>query len=137
MTRHDLSQEESAINADVESNGTSDAESTLSEHSPLLPNDLPPEIVPSKTFQRKVLLMCTVTLFIVTVSAYIMEPPLQNIMEDIICRKYFPDHTLRMPRIQDHRCKNTEVQKSLAMLRGWGFAMDMSIRKYIPDLRGS
>lgn len=73
--------------------------------------------------------MCILMLFIVEVSQFIMEPPLQKIMEDIICRDYYPNHALRMPRIQDHRCKNTDVQKTLAMVRGWLMAVEMATRE--------
>ncbi|CAM1506121.1 Fc.00g057620.m01.CDS01 [Cosmosporella sp. VM-42] len=126
MAREAIGYEDSATDVDVESNADSDGEFTPSEQSPLLPNDLPPEILPPKSFQHKVLFMCILCLFIVEVSQFIMDPPLQKIMEDIICRNYYPDHALRMPEIKDHRCKNTEVQKTLAMVKGWALAADMA-----------
>ncbi|KPM33923.1 hypothetical protein AK830_g12649 [Neonectria ditissima] len=98
----------------------------LLEQSPLLPNDLPADIVPPKSFRFRVLLMCIVFLFIVEVSQFIMEPPLQKIMEDIICRKYYPDHLLREPSILDRRCKNDQVQQTLAMVRGWSLSFEMA-----------
>ncbi|KAF7552435.1 hypothetical protein G7046_g7408 [Stylonectria norvegica] len=115
--------------AEVESDASSDsliAQSEESEDSPLLADDLPSHNAPSKSFRRRVLLMCVLALFIVEISLFVMEAPLQKIMEDIICRNYYPDHILREPRIQDSRCKNTDVQKTLAMVRGWSLAVDMA-----------
>lgn len=102
-----------------------------SEDSPLLPTDLPPDIIPSKSFRRRVLLMCILFLFIIEVGQFIMEAPLQKIMEDIICRNYYPDHPLRTPRIQDSRCKSNHVQGMLAMVRGWTFAFGMATRELL------
>lgn len=123
-----------AVDSDVESEGADLLQADSTERSPLLRNDLPPDIVPAKSFRNRVLLMCILSLFIVEVSQFIMEPPLQKIMEDIICRDYYPDHTLRVPRIQDSRCKNNEVQKTLAMVRGWALAFEMATRE-LPGLR--
>ncbi|KAI5467968.1 COP9 signalosome complex subunit 2 [Mariannaea sp. PMI_226] len=102
-------------------------EIVASEGSPLLPTDLPPDIVPSKSFQRHVILMCVLFLFIVEIGQFIMEAPRQKIMEDVICRTYYPDHSLKTPQIQDHRCKNNKVQEMLAMVRGWSFALEMTM----------
>lgn len=131
MSSDQLNREASAGDVDIESDRGHDSEYTPTEQSPLLPNDPTPQpqIVPSKSFQRKVMGMCILMLFIVEVSQFIMEPPLQKIMEDIICRDYYPNHALRMPRIQDHQCKNTDVQKTLAMVRGWLMAVEMATRK--------
>lgn len=96
------------------------------EESPLLPTDLPPDIIPSKSIRRRVLLMSVLFLVIVEVGQFIMEAPLQKIMEDVICRNYYADHALRTPRIQDNRCKSNHVQEKLAMVRGWTFALQMS-----------
>ena len=123
------------MDSDVESDGgnytqTSNSEETpLLEEFPLLPNDLPADIVQPKSFRFRVLLMCIVFLFIVEVSQFIMEPPLLKIMEDIICRKYYPDHPLREPSILDRRCKNDEVQQTLAMVRGWCMSFEMATRE--------
>ncbi|KAF4472443.1 hypothetical protein FALBO_675 [Fusarium albosuccineum] len=119
--RDDLS-----ADADVESNHGSE-HGGQTEESPLLPNDLPADLVPSKAFQRRVLLMCILSLFIVEVAEYITEPPLKKILEDIICRGYYPDHLLNVPMIQDNRCKSTHVQKTLAMVQGWNLAFTMAV----------
>lgn len=75
--------------------------------------------------------MCLVFIFLVEVSQFVMEPPLQKILEDIICRNYHPDHLLRVPRVQDQRCKNPDVQKTLAMVRGWSASAVMAVRKFV------
>ncbi|KAF4976669.1 hypothetical protein FZEAL_6694 [Fusarium zealandicum] len=113
--------------AEVESHRRYEPESGPSEESPLLSNDLPSDLVPSKTFQRRVLLMCIISLFIIEVSQFITDPPLKKITEDIICRQHYPDHVLRLPRIQDHRCKDNSVQKTLAMVQAWNAAIGMAV----------
>ncbi|KAI8673090.1 hypothetical protein NCS56_00774100 [Fusarium sp. Ph1] len=113
-----------SADADVESNSGYDNDVAPSEGSPLLSNDLPRDLVPSKGFQRRVLLMCLVSLFIVEVSEFITDPPQQKIIEDIICRGYYPDHVLQ---IKDQRCKDNHVQKTLAMVRGWHLAFGMAV----------
>ena len=78
--------------------------------------------------------MCVLFLFIVEVSQYILTPPTEQIMEDVICRRYHPDHALVMPRIHDSRCKETDVQKTLAMVRSWSMSGEMMFRKCLQDL---
>ncbi|KAH7126377.1 COP9 signalosome complex subunit 2 [Dactylonectria estremocensis] len=126
MSPFDRRDDDEQLDSDVESEGANLVGVDATEHSPLLPNDLPADIVPPKSLQRRVLVMCIVFLFLVEVSQFIMEAPLQNILEDIICRNYYPDHLLREPSIQDARCKSNEVQKTLAMVRGWSLAFEMA-----------
>lgn len=138
MTRYDTEAdaESSGMSSDIEANG----EGYLSHHrisanevdettSLLQNNDLPPDIAPSKGFRRLVVAMCVLFLFIVEVSQYILDPPMEQIMEDVICRRYHPDHTIAMPQLHDSRCKDTEVQKTLAMVRSWSTSLDMLLRK--------
>lgn len=114
---------------DIESNdGLSDA--SPSEETPLITNDLPSDLFPPEAFRRRVLAMCVLSLFIVEVSQTITAPPLQKITEDVICRHYHPDHLLRVPeQFEDHRCKNIDVQKTLAMVQGWDMAIGLALRK--------
>ncbi|KAL6825282.1 major facilitator superfamily domain-containing protein [Trichoderma camerunense] len=84
--------------------------------------DLPADIAPSKSFRRFVLGMCVLFLFIIEVSQYILTPAMQQIMEDVICRRYHPDHALS---VHDNRCKETDVQKTLAMVRSWSMSGEM------------
>jgi hypothetical protein len=92
-------------------------------------NDLPADIAPSKGFRRLVVGMCVLFLFIIEVSQYILNPPMEQIMEDVICRHYHPDHMIAMPQLRDNRCKDTEIQKTLAMVRSWSTSLDMLLRK--------
>ncbi|KAK7433333.1 hypothetical protein QQZ08_000272 [Neonectria magnoliae] len=132
MSRSDSRHDGLTMGLDVESDSGNYTQAASSEEAPLLddfpvlPNDLPADIIPPKSFRFRVLLMCIVFLFIVEVSQFIMEPPLQKIMEDIICHKYYPDHSLREPSILDRRCKNDEVQRTLAMVRGWSLSFEMA-----------
>jgi hypothetical protein len=108
----------------------------VSEDSPLLPADLPPEIVPGKSFQYRLLAVSLAILMVLEFSQYALEPAMQEILEDIICRDQFPDHLLRAKhgsRVLDVRCKDVIVQKELAMVRSWVVATDMLVREYNAD----
>ncbi|PWI68291.1 hypothetical protein PCL_02060 [Purpureocillium lilacinum] len=123
-------EEESLVDVESDAPDAMDDGQTTpsSEGTPLLHNtDLPPDVAPDKKFRRLVVAMCTVLLFIVEVSVFIMAPPTQQIMEDIICRDRYPDHLLRMPSVEDDRCKNTDVQQTLAMVRSWSASGEMLI----------
>lgn len=128
MARYDNDREDSAIDIDIDSDVES-LSSPASEETPLLPTDLPADIVPSKSFQRRVVGMCLLFLLVVETCQFLCEPPTQEIMEDIICRGHFPDHQLA---VLDHRCKDKEIQKTLAMVRSWSFTVENLIRKSSP-----
>ncbi|KAJ4263465.1 hypothetical protein NW762_006284 [Fusarium torreyae] len=113
--------------ADLESNHGSEREETPSEESPLLPRDLPDDGEPSKAFQRRALLMGLIALLLVEIATFIMSPPIKKILEDIICQRYYPDHDLKSPQLEDYRCKDTSVQKTLAMVQGWNQAFEMGV----------
>lgn len=100
------------------------------EETPLLNTDLPPDVVPDRSFQHLVVSMCVLFLFIVEVSTFIMQPPLQQVMEDRICGEIFPDHELGIVSETDSRCKDNRVQKELAMLRSWEVSAEMFVRKF-------
>lgn len=89
---------------------------SATEGTPLLPTDLPAEVQPSKAFQYKVTLLCAVFIFIVDVSVFLMDPPFQEIVEDVICRIHHPDHVLWQNGV-DKRCKAPDVQKMMAMVK--------------------
>ncbi|KAF7552330.1 hypothetical protein G7Z17_g4416 [Cylindrodendrum hubeiense] len=89
------------------------------EETRFLPMDIAPDIVPQKSNQRYVILMCVQFLFIIEFSMFIMEPPLQEIMEDFVCHTVYPDHRTGVPQEPDTRCKNPDVQGTLAMARSW------------------
>jgi MFS family permease len=98
-----------------------------SEESPLLPNTSPQQDGPSKAFRRRALGMCMLALLMVEVSQFIMNPPTKKIIEDIICRQHYPDHAIKSYWIEDHRCKDSPVQKTLAMVQGWAQAFEMGV----------
>lgn len=131
MARYDDNYQDSAV--DVESDAGS-IMATPAEDSPLLPTDLPVDIVPDKRFQHLVIGMCALLLFIIEVCQYVMQAPMQSIMEDIICRDQFPDHQLGVHSIMDHRCKDRATQKELAMLRSWTTTIEMFVRECAASL---
>ncbi|KAH8904804.1 MFS general substrate transporter [Coniochaeta sp. PMI_546] len=70
--------------------------------------------------QRHVIVMCVIFLFIVEFSMFVMEPPLQAVMEDFVCHEIYPDHVMEASAAeQDSRCKDPSVQTILAMARSW------------------
>ncbi|KAH6957907.1 major facilitator superfamily domain-containing protein [Ilyonectria sp. MPI-CAGE-AT-0026] len=89
--------------------------------------DISPDSVPEEPIQRYVVLMCVQFLFIIEFSQFIMEPPLQEIMEDFVCHSYHPDHAMGVPQEQDARCKDADVQGTLAMARSWMLWVEMLV----------
>ncbi|KAJ4016281.1 hypothetical protein NW752_003403 [Fusarium irregulare] len=114
---------------DVESNH----EIERTEQSPLLPNPSPIQEGASKAFRRRALGFCMLALLMVEVSQFIMNPPTKKIIEDIICRKHYPDHAIRSYDIEDIRCKDSPVQGTLAMVQGWQQAFEMGVLHF-PDI---
>lgn len=81
--------------------------------------------------QRHVIVMCVIFLFIVEFSMFVMEPPLQAVMEDFVCHEIYPDHVMEASAAeQDSRCKDPSVQTVLAMARSWLMWTGMFVRKY-------
>ncbi|KAM0230448.1 hypothetical protein ACHAPO_009212 [Fusarium lateritium] len=62
-----------------------------------------------------------------------MNPPTKKIIEDIICRQHYPDHAIKSYWIEDQRCKDSPVQKTLAMVQGWAQAFEMGVLLF-PDI---
>lgn len=144
MTRYgtEADAEPSGVGSDIEANGHGHmhhhriSEDETNETTSLLQNNnLPADVAPSKAFRRLVVAMCVLFLFIIEVSQYILNPPMEQIMEDVICRRYHPDHAIAMPQLHDSRCKDTEIQKTLAMVRSWSTSLDMLLRKCQRDSR--
>lgn len=141
MTRYDgteaMDTEPSGMGADIEANHRhhglhrEDNDYEADETTALLqaPCPLDEVVTPSKPFRRFVLGMCVLFLFIIEASQYILTPAMEQIMEDIICRHYHPDHALAVPGAHDNRCKETDVQKRLAMVRSWSMSLEMMFRK--------
>ncbi|KIL87982.1 hypothetical protein FAVG1_08864 [Fusarium avenaceum] len=114
------------VDADIGVFGTERDESPT-EESPLLRNDTPSADEPSKAFRRRALGMCMLALLMVEVSQFIMNPPTKKIIEDIICRQHYPDHDIKVYWLEDSRCKESPVQKTLAMVQGWSQAFEMGV----------
>ncbi|KAM0240900.1 hypothetical protein ACHAP5_007764 [Fusarium lateritium] len=120
------------VDTDTEVHGYERDESPT-EESPLLRNDTPSADEPSKAFRRRALGMCMLALLMVEVSQFIMNPPTKKIIEDIICRQHYPDHDIRVYWLEDSRCKDSPVQKTLAMVQGWSQAFEMGVLLF-PDV---
>lgn len=73
--------------------------------------------------------MCVLFLFIVEVSQFVMNAPLQQVLEDRICGDIYPDHELGLVASPGDRCKDKSVQKRLAMLRSWDVSAQMFVRE--------
>ena len=99
------------------------------EDTPLLPTDLPADVIPDKTFQRSVIAMAYIFIALIDIYAFLIQGPVQQVMEDIICHRQYPDHIVNQPRVQDQRCKEPEVQRTLAMVRGWWASVEQLIRE--------
>jgi hypothetical protein len=105
------------------------------EHTPLLPTDLPPDVVPSKSFQRLVLCMTFLFLFVIEIAQYMMDAPSTAIMEDILCHQRYPDHVAYyISHSDDPRCKSPQVQKTLAVVKGWIYSADLFVRTMVLPL---
>ena len=122
-----------AIHGDVAVVVEDAADDNTHEASPLLPTDIPPEVVPGKSFRIKFQILAVMVLVTIDFCQYLLEPAMQAVMEDLICREQYPDHFLRQPHspsVLDLRCKAPKVQKELAMIRSWSAAADMLVRKW-------
>lgn len=115
---------------DGNNQASTDIDAHATEGTPLLATDLPKEVLPSAAVKYKVILMCAIFLFIVDVGAFVMDPPTQQLMEDIICRDHFPDHPIGKDGVGDGRCKMAEIQKTLAALKSMCMFAQMLCRKY-------
>ena len=99
-----------------------DEESPLLERASALP--------PSKSSWRRrldqhVVILCFILIILLEIGVYLQLAPLNELVEQIICRDYLAEHKERgMLGLQDPRCKNAEVQGKLAMLRGWQSTFD-------------
>ncbi|KAL2876116.1 Sir2 histone deacetylase Hst2 [Colletotrichum sp. CLE4] len=99
-----------------------DIESRPEEETPLLPHDLPLTVAPSRRYQLKVIGLAMTFILIVEVGAYLQIPPSYQLMEEIICRKHYPDHIISAE--DDDVCKGSDVQGELAMIKGWQNSFD-------------
>lgn len=99
-----------------------------SERTPLLATDLPADMLPRAAVKYKVIAMCAIFLFVIDVGTFIMDAPMQQLMEDVICRDLFPDHPIGKDGVGDGRCKTAEVQQALANLKSMKMVAQMLCR---------
>ncbi|KAM3524283.1 hypothetical protein MY4038_007824 [Beauveria bassiana] len=105
-------------------------EHQTAEDTPLLPTDLPAELIPDRSLRLLVSIIGGLCLTLVGVSQKLFAPALQQIMEDVICRGVHADHQLNMLSRPDSRCKGNDVQKVLSMVS----AVDLSAEMIVPIL---
>lgn len=98
------------------------------EETPLLAHDLPPALAPSKTYQIKVIVLAMSFILLLEIGAYLQIPPSYQLMEDIICRKHYPDHIISQ-KDEDNVCKTALIQGELAMIKGWQASFDCVARE--------
>lgn len=118
-----------STDADVEGIDEGYDAGPVDEETHFLPMDLLPDDVPSKPTSRWVILMCVQFLFMIEFSLFLMDPPQQQIVEDFVCYGRYPDHLTGAPHVPDSRCKNADVQQTLAMVRSWMMWVGMLIRR--------
>ncbi|KAJ3493892.1 hypothetical protein NLG97_g4441 [Lecanicillium saksenae] len=100
------------------------------ENTPLLPTDLPAELIPQRSLRLLVSMIGGLCLTLVGVSQRLFGPALQEIMEDVICKGVYADHQLNSMSPPDNRCKANDVQKILSMVS----ALDVSAEMIVPIL---
>ncbi|RKK74196.1 hypothetical protein BFJ69_g8645 [Fusarium oxysporum] len=122
--------DDNVYDTDVESNHGIERDEGPTEQSPLLPSGREEDDEPSKSLRRRALAMGMLALLMVEVSQFIMNPPTKKIAEDIICRQHYPDHLIGAFDTDDYRCKDSPVQKTLAMVQGWEQAFEMGVLSF-------
>lgn len=109
-----------------------DEDLPLYEGDPLASPAAVPKAV--STSPRYVVIMCSLFIFMVELSMYVTDPALQMIMEDVACHDHYPDHKIGDFTGEDTRCKNADVQGTLAMSRSWMMWAAMFVRESQFDL---
>lgn len=71
------------------------------------------------------MLISFIVIGLVETYSFLTNAPLQEIIEDFICHNQYPDHMMNEPTIQDRRCKEPDVQKTLAMVKSWWSSAEM------------
>ncbi|KAK1985383.1 ATP synthase F0 [Colletotrichum cereale] len=88
------------------------------EDTPLLAHDLPSTVAPTRAYQVRVIGLAMTFMILAEIGVYLQIPPSYQLMEEIICRKYYPDHTVSQSDA-GNVCKSPLVQGELAMVKGW------------------
>jgi len=89
--------------------------------------DTPLAYDPGALYRQNVVILSLVIIFLIGLGSGLLNPPANALIEDIICREYHPEvigHRLPNGLTNDPACKNPDVQKRLADIRGWGATFD-------------
>lgn len=88
---------------------------------PLLGRDSPEE--PRSLYRQNVIILIFAFLFIAELGGGLFVAPSSAVMENIICRNYYPEVSDNI-MVSDPRCKRDDVQGTLATIRGWAYTFD-------------
>lgn len=116
-----------AHDSDSDGDGEGDEDLPLYEGDPLASPAAVPQA--AAVSARYVVIMCSLFIFMVELSMYVTDPALQMIMEDVACHDHYPDHKIGDFSGEDTRCKNADVQGTLAMSRSWMMWAAMFVRE--------
>ena len=83
---------------------------------PLLDRDSPKE--PRSLYKQNVIILIFAFLFLAELGNGIFLAPSTAVMENIICRNYYPEVSHNI-MANDPRCKQDNVQGALANIKGW------------------
>ncbi len=76
-------------------------------------------------YLQNVVIIGFAILFLLELGAGSVTPPINEIIEDVLCRKYHPDlYGAFASGDPESICKGKDVQRKLAMIRGWAAAFD-------------
>jgi hypothetical protein len=89
------------------------------------------EPVVSDQFRQYIIILIWVYIFVLVMSVTLLTAPSTAIMENIICRSYYPEISTNF-MVADPRCKEPNVQGYLAMIRGWAATFEC-----IPGILGA
>ncbi|KAH8879335.1 MFS general substrate transporter [Thozetella sp. PMI_491] len=102
-----------------------DAAVQTSEETPLLAGAADePDEDPRALYRQNVIILVFAILFMLELGATTFTPPLNEIIEDVLCRSYHPEAYGSLADQRDEICRSDDVQDSLAMIRGWSAAFD-------------
>ncbi|MCJ1360355.1 MAG: hypothetical protein MMC33_010360 [Icmadophila ericetorum] len=86
-----------------------------------------PTTIPPHPHLTRVVAIIIVSIFLLEVGDYMMRAPFLQVLEDIICRKFYEstapfDSHITLPIPKDE-CKIASVQAEVAMIKGWDQAL--------------
>lgn len=76
-------------------------------------------------YRQNVVILCLAIVLLISLGAGVLTPPLNALLEDIICRQYHPEVAVGPGVLSnDPMCKYPDVQGRLAIIRGWATTFD-------------